>query len=51
MRTGLPPDELTCALPASELADIVARLERARAADTAVSAYANADLHENFTPA
>jgi uncharacterized protein (DUF169 family) len=51
VRTGLPADELTCALPARELADIVTRLERSLAADAAVSAYADADLHQNFTPA
>jgi len=51
VRTGLPAGELTCALPARELADIVARLARSRAADAAVSAYADSDLHANFTPA
>ncbi len=43
VRTGLPANELTCALPARELADIVTRLERSLAADAAVSAYADAD--------
>jgi uncharacterized protein (DUF169 family) len=51
VRTGLPADELTCALPAGDLAAIVARLARSREADAAVSAYADADIHENFTPA
>lgn len=51
VRTGLPADELTCALPARDLAEILARLERSRAADAAVSAYADSDIHENFTPA
>ena len=51
VRTGLPPGELTCALPARELADIVARLERSLAADAAVSAYADEDVRANFTPA
>jgi uncharacterized protein (DUF169 family) len=51
VRTGLPPDELTCALPACDLAEIVARLTRSRAADAAVSAYADDDLHANFTRA
>ena len=50
VRTGLPANELTCALPARKLAGIVARLERSLAADAAVSAYADADL-QNFTPA
>lgn len=48
VRTGLPADELTCALPARDLAGIVARLARSRAADAAVSAYADGDIHENF---
>jgi uncharacterized protein (DUF169 family) len=51
IRTGLPADELTCALPARDLADIVAGLARSRAADAAVSVYADNDIHENFTPA
>jgi uncharacterized protein (DUF169 family) len=51
VRTGLPADELTCAFPARELADIVARLARSLAADAAVSAYAAADIRQNFTPA
>jgi uncharacterized protein (DUF169 family) len=51
VRTGLPADELTCALPARDLADIVARLARSRAADAAVSAYAADDIQQNFTPA
>ena len=51
VRTGLPADELTCALPARDLSDIVARLARSRAADAAVSAYADADIREHFTPA
>ncbi len=49
VRTGLPVDELTCALPARDLTDIVARLARSRAADAAVSAYADNDIRENFT--
>lgn len=51
VRTGLPANELTCALPARDLLDIVARLARSRNADAAVSAYADADIHDNFTPA
>jgi uncharacterized protein (DUF169 family) len=50
-RTGLPADELTCALPARDLAEIVARLASSRAADAAVSAYADNDIRQNFTPA
>jgi len=51
VRTGLPADELTCALPARDLADIVGRLARSRAADAAVSAYADSDIQQNFAPA
>lgn len=51
VRTGLPPDELTCALPARELPRVVARLSRSMAADAMVSAYADADIRQNFTPA
>jgi hypothetical protein len=39
------------ALPAREVAGIVARLTRSMAADAAVSAYADADIRENFTAA
>jgi uncharacterized protein (DUF169 family) len=49
VRTGLPAGELTCAFPARELADIVARLKRSVAADAAVSAYADTDIRQNFT--
>jgi uncharacterized protein (DUF169 family) len=48
VRTGLPAGELTCALPARDLPGIVARLERALTADAAVSAYADADIRQNF---
>jgi uncharacterized protein (DUF169 family) len=51
VRTGLPADELTCAIPARELTDIVARLRRSRTADAAVSAFADADIQQNFTAA
>jgi uncharacterized protein (DUF169 family) len=49
VRTGLPAGELTCALPARELGEVVARLARSAAADAAVSAYAAADVRENFS--
>lgn len=45
VRTGMPPEELTCAIPARELADVVERLKRSVAADAAVVAYAAADIH------
>ena len=49
VRTGLPADELTCAFPDRELADLVGRLTRSKAADTAVSASAQTDIRRNFT--
>jgi uncharacterized protein (DUF169 family) len=51
VRTGLPADELTCALPARSLDDIVVRLTRSLAADAAVSAFADDDLRQHFMPA
>jgi uncharacterized protein (DUF169 family) len=51
VRTGLPANERTCALPARDLPDILARLARSRAADAAVSAYADSDIAENFASA
>ena len=50
-RTNLPSDELTCALPGRDLASIVERLDKSTAADRAVSAFAAADMAENFAPA
>ena len=47
-RTNLPTDELTCALPGSDLASIIERLDASTAADQAVSAFAAADMAENF---
>lgn len=48
-RTGLPPGELTCAIPARELESILDRLEATTAADHAVSAFAAADIASNFS--
>ena len=50
-RTNLPTDELTCALPGRDLASIIERLEESTAADRAVSAFAAADMAQNFAPA
>lgn len=47
-RTGLPPGELTCAIPARELASILERLESAAAADHAVIDFVAADIARNF---
>ncbi|HEY3918435.1 MAG TPA: DUF169 domain-containing protein [Stellaceae bacterium] len=43
VRTGMSNNEVTCALPASKLGELVARLKRAQAADMKVAAYAAAD--------
>ena len=43
VRTGMPNAEMTCAIPAARLADVLARIEAAGAADNAVAAYASAD--------
>lgn len=48
-RTGLPDDELTCAIPARELASVIERLEASTAADRTVRAYAAADMTKNYT--
>lgn len=50
-RTGLPTDDLTCALPASRMAQIIERLEASVASDRAVSEFAAADMVSNFTRA
>ena len=43
VRTGMPPTEMTCAIPASQLADTVASIERNAIADNAVAQYAAED--------
>ena len=43
VRTGMPPTEMTCALPASQLADIVASIKRNADADATVARYAAED--------
>ncbi|HEX7823559.1 MAG TPA: DUF169 domain-containing protein [Mycobacterium sp.] len=47
-RTNLPGDEMTCAIPARELASVLERLEASTAADRAVSEFAAADIAQNF---
>jgi uncharacterized protein (DUF169 family) len=42
-RTGMPPEEMTCALPAETLRDTVARIEAAAELDRAMDRYASAD--------
>jgi uncharacterized protein (DUF169 family) len=43
VRTGMSNNEVTCAIPASCVSDLIERLRTARAADTAVAAYAAED--------
>ncbi|MFL5106900.1 MAG: DUF169 domain-containing protein [Xanthobacteraceae bacterium] len=43
VRTGMSNNEVTCAIPASGVARLIERLRAARAADTAVAAYAADD--------
>lgn len=50
-RTNLPADELTCAIPARELAFVIGRLEASTAADRTVSEFAAADMAHNFARA
>jgi uncharacterized protein (DUF169 family) len=47
-RTGLPPDLLTCAIPAAKLESVIEQLERAAAADRTVSEFAAADMTRDF---
>jgi uncharacterized protein (DUF169 family) len=42
-RTGMTPEEMTCALPAKDLAEFVAAIESAASIDTEVAKYAAAD--------
>lgn len=43
VRTGMQPSEMTCALPAAQLADIVASVQRNASADSVVAKYAADD--------
>ena len=43
VRTGLPNSQMTCAIPARRLAEVVERLKATCAADTTVAAYAAED--------
>src|SRR5262245_13375033 len=43
VRTGMPPTEMTCAIPAAQLADTVASIRRNAVADNAVAQYAAED--------
>jgi uncharacterized protein (DUF169 family) len=43
VRTGLPNSQMTCAIPAARLAEVVERLKTTCQADMAVAAYAAED--------
>jgi uncharacterized protein (DUF169 family) len=43
VRTGLPNSQMTCAIPAGRLSDVVSRLTVTSQADNAVAAYAAQD--------
>jgi len=43
VRTGLPNSEMTCAIPAGKLSDVVAALKSTAVADFAVASYASQD--------
>ena len=42
-RTGMPPEEMTCAVPAARFAELVEAVERTAEVDTVVAKYAAAD--------
>jgi uncharacterized protein (DUF169 family) len=48
-RTGMRPEEMTCALPAAGLGDLVGRIEATAATDSVVAKYA-ADDARRFSP-
>jgi len=43
IRTGMSPDEMTCAIPGGRLAEVVEKLEKRQLANARVASYANAD--------
>ena len=45
-RTGMQPEEMTCALPADQLEEIVAAIEKTSEIDTVVAKYAAADARK-----
>jgi uncharacterized protein (DUF169 family) len=44
VRTGMSPQEMTCAIPGERLAETVDKLDARKAANAAVAVYANADM-------
>ena len=47
---GMPPAEMTCALPAKGLPEAVARIEAAAELDRAMNRYASADAKRFTSP-
>jgi uncharacterized protein (DUF169 family) len=43
VRTGMPPTEMTCAIPAAKLPEILASIQQHSSADNAVARYAADD--------
>jgi uncharacterized protein (DUF169 family) len=43
VRTGMSPTEMTCAIPAARLAEVVASVQQHAGADTTVAKYAAED--------
>jgi len=43
VRTGMSNNEMTCAIPAKRLAEVIDRLQTNASADNAVAAYASSD--------
>ncbi len=50
VRTGMPPTEMTCAIPASKLAEIVESVQQHAGADNTVAKYAAEDARASLTP-
>jgi hypothetical protein len=49
VRTGMSNNELTCAIPAKRLLEVIERLKINATADNAVAAYASSDA-QRFSP-
>ena len=44
VRTGMPATEMTCAIPADQVGDVIDAIERNAVADAAVASYAGEDM-------
>jgi uncharacterized protein (DUF169 family) len=49
-RTAMPSDQMTCAIPAGKLADVVERVQRTAATDAVVARYASEDATRFVRP-